>query len=57
MRKTFRKERIRDQSCIVKCEFSRSETFGVFPRLASGNSLQETFRTSNPCPRHFDLTR
>ena len=24
------------------------------PRLVSGNSLQETFRTSNHCPRQFD---
>ena len=33
-KKDLLKERIRDQRCIIKCEFSRSKTFGIFSKTS-----------------------
>ena len=53
-RKTSWKQRIRDQRCIIKCEFSRIKTFGIFSQTLHLETVcGETFRTSNHCPRQF----
>ena len=41
---TRKTERIRDQRCIDVCEITRSKTFGIPPKLASGNSLRENIQ-------------
>ena len=53
IRKTSGKERIRDQRCIVKCEFSRSKTFGIFSKTSTWKQFAEKHSglRSNPCLR------
>ena len=52
IRKVSCKERIRDQRSTKEREVTRSEPFGIFSRLASGNSLRElseTIRFASVC--------
>ena len=68
MRKTCWKERIRDQSCIDKCEITRSKTFGIptkkcFLEAVCGKSIQdseslsETIRFTRVSKAHRSGTR